>query len=209
MRSRSFRDPVLMQPLRWRRDQGDVRLRLNYPLDSDSVVVDVGGYRGDFADQIHRKFGSHIYLFEPVPQFFELCRLRFADCPDVRCFDYGLSAETGHFAITNEADGSSIAKHGSGTSRQQVIVRRFADVASELAIDHIDLLKVNIEGGEFDLLPHMIDTGWIRHVRYLQVQFHTFVDDAARRRDQIRDRLRRTHAEMWNYPFVWESWVKI
>jgi FkbM family methyltransferase len=201
-----LREPALVQAMRWRRDQGDLRLRLDYPLDRDSVVVDVGGYHGDFAEQMDRKFGSRIFLFEPVPEFFALCCRRFADRPNVRCLNYGLSAAAGRFPITEESDGSSLAKHASSASRQWVEVRRFADVVDALAIERIDLLKVNIEGGEFELLPHLIETGLIRRVRYLQVQFHTFVDAAAARRAHIREQLQRTHELMWDYPFVWESW---
>lgn len=201
-----LRDPVLREAMRWRREQGDAQLRLDYPLDRDSVVLDVGGYHGDFAQQIHDRFGCRVFVFEPVPQFFELCAQRFASCPRVRCFNYGLSASAGRFAITEEADGSSLAKRSAKVPRQWVEVRRYADVVQALGLDRIDLLKLNIEGGEYDVLTHLLDTGLIRRVRYLQVQFHDFVDEAARRRDQIRERLRQTHDEMWNYPFVWESW---
>jgi len=200
-----LRDPVLREAMRWRREQGDGRLRLDYPLGRDSVVLDVGGYRGDFAQQILERFGCRVVLFEPVPQFFALCEQRFAGRPEVRCYNYGLGATAGRFAITDEADGSSLAKPAAA-AHQWVEVRRFSDVIRDLGLERIDLLKLNIEGGEFDLLTHLLETGLIRRVRYLQVQFHHFVEDAGIRRDRIREALRQTHEEMWNYPFVWESW---
>ncbi len=38
---------------KWRKANGDGTLRLNYPLTPDSVVFDLGGYVGDWAQQIH------------------------------------------------------------------------------------------------------------------------------------------------------------
>jgi hypothetical protein len=68
-------------------------------------------------------------------------------------------------------------------------------------------LKINIEGGEFDLLDHLIESGMIMCVRRLQVQFHDFVAGASTRRSEIRQRLKASHRETWCYDFVWEEWV--
>ena len=47
-----LRDPFLVSVKQWKRDRGDERLRMNYPLTADSVVLDVGGYVGDFASEV-------------------------------------------------------------------------------------------------------------------------------------------------------------
>ena len=54
---------------RWHKDNGDFSLRLNYPLFENSVVLDVGAYKGDWSWQIANKYNCHIYAFEPVPEF--------------------------------------------------------------------------------------------------------------------------------------------
>jgi FkbM family methyltransferase len=36
----------------------------------------------------------------------------------------------------------------------------------------IDLCIMNIEGGEFELLPHLIKTGWLRKINRIAVQWH-------------------------------------
>jgi hypothetical protein len=46
----------------------------------------------------------------------------------------------------------------------------------------------------------------IKQINYIQIQFHNFVDGAVENRQLIRAALGRTHREMWNYDFVWESW---
>ena len=39
---------------KWVEDKGDETLRLDYSLTEDSIVFDLGGYRGDFAEAIHK-----------------------------------------------------------------------------------------------------------------------------------------------------------
>ena len=63
----------------WFRDKGDEKLRYNYPLlNEKSVIFDLGGYVGDFAYQINKKYGCKVFLFEPHPEFYKQCVKRFA-----------------------------------------------------------------------------------------------------------------------------------
>ena len=77
-----------------------------------------------------------------------------------------------------------------------------------LQIEHIDLLKINIEGSEFLILPDILSKKIIIKIKYLQIQFHSFYPKSKELRDEIRAKLSVTHEEEWNYPFVWESWKR-
>jgi FkbM family methyltransferase len=200
-----LRDPFLQAVKRWFRDDGDNTLRLDYPLNSDSVVWDLGGYHGDFAAQINLRFSSRVFIFEPMPRFHEQCVVRFAGNEKIQCLKFGLSDKAGWFEISDSADASSFVKgNGAGHNAE---LRPVTEMFDELGVNCVDLLKINIEGGEFEVLPALIDAGLIDRVRYIQVQFHNFVPGASAKRDVIRTALATTHVEMWNYPFVWESWV--
>lgn len=85
-------------------------------------------------------------------------------------------------------------------------LKAMARVMTELNIKQIDLLKINIEGGEFPLLEHLLNSELMVKINHLQVQFHDFAEDAVSRRDLIRRKLVITHTQEWCYPFVWESW---
>jgi FkbM family methyltransferase len=200
------RDPFLLEVRRWFRDRGDETLRLDYPLDAKSLVVDVGGYRGDFADAIHKRFGCRVVIFEPVPAFFSHCEKRFSGIKNIQVVDCGLGGEDGVLPIDVADDGSSFFGSGAATSGAFAKVRKADTVLSELGIDYIDLIKINIEGGEYDLLRVLIESGWIDRIRYVQVQFHNFIPDAVVLRNALRKQLAKTHREMWNYEFVWECW---
>lgn len=200
------REPFLIEVARWFNDRGDETLRLDYPLTAESVVFDLGGYHGDFASAINERYGSSVYLFEPVSEFYKKCLARFHDNPKIICLNYGLSSENGWMDIGVAENASSFASpHATGVV-QPVQVRSVVECIRELKINKIDLMKINIEGGEFEVIPAMIESGSIKMVSNLQIQFHNFVDQATLRRDDIRKKLAETHTEMWNYEFVWESW---
>ena len=201
-----IRNPFQVNVKRWFADRGDETLRLNYPLDKQSIVFDVGGYLGDYAQAIHRKFGCRVYLFEPVPKFYDQCVSRFSGNPSITCFNYGLSSTSGFFSINLNNNESSFKKADDTGVKEVAEVRAFPSVVTELGLENIDLIKMNIEGGEFDLLPSILTSGLIGKVKYIQVQFHDFQADAAVARTRIRSALQKTHREMWNYEFVWESW---
>jgi FkbM family methyltransferase len=201
-------DPFLLEAARWFKDKGDDTLRLDYPLTQDSIVFDVGGYHGDFAAAIHEQYGCSVYIFEPVKEFYQKCVARFRDNTKIICLNYGLSSTDGWFNIGLAENASSFTMSDHQRNVEQVRVRSVIECIRELRAHQIDLLKINIEGGEFDLLPAVIRSGDIKKVLYLQVQFHNFIDHAASRRAEIRSALTTTHTEMWNYDFVWESWKR-
>jgi len=191
---------------RWRRDGGDERLRHQFPLDARSVVWDVGGFEGDFAAAVQEQYGCTVHLFEPVASFHARCEERFRSVDRVACHPYGLSDRNGHFDISLEDNASSFHPAGQAATVERAELRCVTEVFEALGLEWIDLIKMNIEGGEFEVLPALLDSGLIRRVRHLMVQFHGFMPQAQARRDSIRARLAETHREMWNYEFVWESW---
>jgi FkbM family methyltransferase len=202
-----LRDRTLLEFDRWFRDKGDETLRLKYPLTRDSVVFDLGGYRGDFAAAIHERYGCKVFVFEPVPQFYRMCVERFRGNEAIRCFDYGLSDKEASLEIVLDENGSSFFIDPGENPVLTVQTRSVARCIRDLGVRRIDLIKINIEGGEYDVIPALLDSGCIALVNNLQVQFHRFVEGAETRRAEIRRRLANTHSEQWNYEFVWESWA--
>ncbi len=51
-----------------------------------------------------------------------------------------------------------------------------------------------------------METGLVKQLRDIQVQFHDFVADAPARMKKIQERLAVTHELSWQYRFVWENW---
>lgn len=188
----------------WQRDNGDLSLRLNYPLGPESTVVDLGGFRGQWASDLFAKYGCSIHVFEPVPEFASQIAQRFLRNARIKVHMVGLGKENRLGRIRIDGDASTLLHRGEAGI--DVELREIGEYFKEQGIGQVALLKINIEGGEFELLEHMLDTGLVSHIDNIQVQFHTFVDDAEQRRRALQRRLAKTHTLAWDYPFVWESW---
>lgn len=200
------RDLFVLEIDRWFKDKGDETLRLDYPLTTESLVFDLGGYQGDFAADIHGKYGCKVYIFEPVPEFYDKCVKRFSGNPKIRCFNYGLASVDSWMDIGLAENASSFESPHAKGKTERVEIRSIASCINSLDIKKIDLMKINIEGGEFDVLPALIESKLIENIDNLQVQFHNFIDNAAEKRTALRLSLNHTHVETWNYEFVWENW---
>lgn len=190
---------------RWYADGGDDRFRFDYPLDRDSLVLDVGGYEGQWASDLYARIPCRILVFEPVHEYAEKIRERFRANPDIEVFDIALGRNERTEVMRILGASSSVYK-ARRSEEQQV---RFVDVRQwfdEHGIDRVDLIKINIEGGEFELLERMIETDLIPQLANIQVQFHNVADDSTRRMEAIQAELGRTHSLTYQYRYVWENW---
>ena len=187
----------------WRRADGDRTLRLDYDLNENSVVFDLGGYRGQWTSDIFSMYCCCVYCFEPVRRFAEQITARFARNGKIRVFPFGLAASDRRERISLNADGSSICK---GRRDEEIGLVEAARFIEQHGIRKIDLMKVNIEGAEYELLEHLLQTGLIGSIIDLQVQFHDFVPNARARVQNIRRQLEQTHRATYQYDFVWENW---
>ncbi|MCP4888259.1 MAG: FkbM family methyltransferase [Rubripirellula sp.] len=190
----------------WMSDGGDARFRFEYELDESDVVFDVGGYRGDWAAEIHEKFGCQIHVFEPVPEYCQLIKDRFAGLANVDVHDFGLAGQDEEISLCISDDSTSQFISASETTSCKL--RSVQDFLREQQIDRVALLKLNIEGGEYDLLGSLIASDLITKFANLQVQFHWFVPDSRNRMREIQNALQRTHVSTYQYPYVWENWSR-
>ena len=197
---------------RWFKDRGDKTLRLNYDLSESSLVVDLGGYMGDFADNIHKKYGCKVLVFEPNPNFFEKCKERFQKNPKVQVFNYGIADVNDDLFLSDAADGSSFFTGDTLDENKTGALckaRRYSDIIKELEINEIDLIKINIEGAEFPLIEHIIQQNLVPIVKNFQIQFHCLQNKTLFSRYQkISAKLSETHTQTWCYKGVWENWER-
>lgn len=194
---------------RWQEADSDERLRVNYPLGPESIVLDVGGFRGDYAVRMNDKYGALCHVFEVVPELCDLIRARTRGNAKIVVHDFGLASETREMPLFLADEGSSLFADRLACGRR-ITVRlvRAADwFAQHLGEATVDLMKINTEGGEYDLLEHMLEVGLASRVRNIQVQFHEDVfPHATQRMEAIQARLSRTHRLTFQERFVWENW---
>jgi FkbM family methyltransferase len=172
------------------------------------VVLDVGAYTGEWAEPVARRTRARIHAFEPNPVPFRKLEQRVGSFEHVTLHPYGLGRSDGTATLALEGPGASIYTTSSPHGSAPVSIRDVAGVLDELHIDDVDVMKVNIEGGEYDLFDRLVETDRLPRVQLVSVQFHEWHPHAHRRRRAIRRALRRSHQEVWCYPWVWELWQR-
>lgn len=175
---------------------------LDWPLTSDSVVVEVGGYKGRWALQIAERYHPQLFVFEPQPWAHAVCQAALGDAASV--FPFGLGDHDGTLPMGAwETDGCSFVKSGEGEGRISEIAAAFR----RLEIGTPDLMLMNIEGYEYTLLPHMLDQGILP--RRLMVQFHPFDDPYGMALAQMHERFEALgYTIPWTYGLMLTAWER-
>ncbi|QQG42249.1 MAG: FkbM family methyltransferase [Candidatus Woesebacteria bacterium] len=189
---------------KWIIDHGDETLYTKYPLSSKSLVLDIGGYEGKFSDQIITLYNPKIVIYEPVKKFFLNLKRRYRTKNSVSVLNWGLSNKNTLTKVRLSGDGTSI--YSKSGEMEKV---RFLDAAIALKkYSAIDLISINIEGSEYDVVERIIDSGVIKRIKNIQIQFHRVVPNCEARRLSIIKGLHKTHRTLFSYPFVWESFTR-
>jgi len=199
---------------RWFSDRGDDVLRLNYPLDGDSIVFDVGGWCGQWSELIYNKYKPYIYIIEPVRQNYNVLIDKFKSNQKIKIIKAGVGNNNRNTTLNLNEDGSSefvsMVNESQQFEKEIITIRNFSEMIDELGVKKIDLMKINIEGGEYDAIPNLIENKKLDKIQNLQIQFHhnyIGIQDTKEARKAIRDKLSLTHKLTWCYDFVWENWT--
>lgn len=178
-------------------------MRYEYPdLTPECVVLDCGGYEGNFAKPIWQKYHCKIYSYEPIYKFAMEMRRVFP--PEIIVVPRGVGAyaRKARMGVQNDSSGLfavGITDEIVEIESLPVIVTRFEEVA---------LLKLNVEGAEFEILEALLDGGLMPKIRNLQVQFHSHVSGAVERHGEIVKGLEKTHHCVYDEPWCWEGWKR-
>ncbi|MDG1227221.1 MAG: FkbM family methyltransferase [Polaribacter sp.] len=189
----------------WFKINGDKTLRLNYDLSQSSIVFDLGGYKGNFAQEIYKRYLCKIFIFEPVKSFYKIIDNKFKNIPKVTAYPFGLANNDKELFISNSEDASSVFIDSDGS--EKIKLKSILTFINDNKITHVDLIKINIEGGEYEVLESLLSSGMIPIFKNLQIQFHDFIiDNANERMENIQAQLAKTHKITYQYKFVWENW---
>lgn len=193
-------------------------LRYEYPLTKDSLVIDCGGYEGNFAFQIAERYGCHVVSYEPIRRFHQKFVARLlAERADkvapafVVMVRVGVGATMRSEEFTIKGDMSGIV--ADGEEKETVQIMPIAAVIDgwlkEFDLTTVALLKLNIEGMEFETLEALLDAGYVSRIDHLQIQWHSVVPQFESRREAIRKRLAITHQPSWElgaFDNGWDGW---
>ena len=190
---------------RYEAADGPVTLYVDYPLTPDSVVLDIGGYYGDWSMEMCARYNPYIHIFEPLPVFYERIKKRFSWNPKVSVYNFGLSDHNFQAALAHNDSATSLYRPGENSCMVDV-----KDIAGVWKFPVVDLMSINAEGEEYKILSRLTSARIISQIKDLQIQFHR-IDNTQNwdlLREDVRSQLRNTHSERYCYEFVWESWRK-
>ena len=151
-----------------------------YAQDSVRTLVDVGAHEGLYACRAARYFSlSRTILIEPLPKFAGY--LRKLKLPGIEVVEAALSDRVGEasFTVNQTEQASSLFEVNpdmaeaykldmAAAEKISVRVTTLDQLAAALKLDHIDLLKIDVQGAERELLRGAEKA--LRNTKYVQVE---------------------------------------
>lgn len=192
--------------MRYFADGGDDAFRFDFDLNDESLVLDLGGFQGQWASDIYSRYKCRILVFEPVKMFADKISERFKNNTAIEVFCIALGAKKRKEIIGLCQDGSST--FNKAATKETIEFEDVKDFLVDHNIKDIDLIKINIEGGEYELLTRLVETGLIKNIKQMQIQFHDVGQDSELQMRKICSELTKTHRPTFQYKFVWENWVR-
>jgi len=174
-------------------------------LNAHSSVFDFGANRGEFGHQIIHKFGSRVFAAEPVPALVSSMKPH----PKLTLLPVAIAGESGSISINifdqewatvfQQSEFGKIAMAANKVETIDVPCVTLTEFKKRVGVQHIDLLKVDIEGSELSLFENTSDEE-LRDVDQMTVEFHDFLYKEMRPRvEAIKRRL--AALGFWVLPF--------
>jgi len=146
-------------------------------LNADSVVYSIGVGRELSLDlSLAAEYGCMVHCFDPTPVSVQWMREQVLP-PQIIFHEVGLAAYDGELAFrlprkSGSAHFSPIRRDDSdrGDKMVKAQVWRLETMMRRLGHDHIDLLKIDIEGGEYEVIEDIVRLG--AGVGQLLMEFH-------------------------------------
>jgi hypothetical protein len=90
--------------------------RYAFSLDRQSLLMDLGGYKGHFVLEVLKQHECRLWVFEAMPEYSARLARRLGRFPGVRIFPYGLAGtdQTAHLRV--DEDASSVFETDSARS---------------------------------------------------------------------------------------------
>lgn len=155
-------------------------------------VVYSGGVGNDisFEHALVERFGCQVVLFDPSPTGTATMAKPENQLPQFRYFPVGLAGREGHLTLApplNPEEGSWFM-HGGSARTIQVPCTDLGSLMHRSGHTHVDLLKLDIEGTEYEVLDDLLKSRI--PVRQICVEFHHGMLPGIRRSQSIRAMLR-------------------
>ena len=145
-------------------------------LSEQCAVMDLGANMGRFSNQVVARFGCSVLAVEPEQANFEAI----PEHPKLRKLQVAVGGKCGRSGIRISSDSTGHRLNSPGsveTAIEQVVtVHDFSSLIALAGVKGIDVMKIDVEGSEWDLLDSMSDEQ-LKSVGQLTIEFHGFLPE--------------------------------
>jgi len=128
-------------------------------INKNSVVLDFGvGEDISFAKELHHKTGCFVEVFDFTPNSISWYKKNHSDLKYIKYNDYGISNFDGMHKVYNYGGGISRRSSWMGyENNENYPVKSMKTIIDEKNIKIIDILKLDIEGEEYKVIPNLFE----------------------------------------------------
>ena len=205
-----LKDDRALLAMKWLKEDRKLNFRYRYEISQSGIIFDLGGYKGEWTSKMSALYpNAKILVFELVPKYVDILEQKFSSTPNIEVENFGLG--NGNKEVSLIEDGVASGVYHDNNAEQKIVghIKDVVEFMEERSINKVDLLKMNIEGGEYELLEKIIESKILDRFENIQIQFHNYGESFVKRREQIRQDLSETHHLTYDYPWIFENWEKI
>lgn len=146
-----------------------------FEIDNLGTVIDIGANVGIFSNYISNRNATTIHAIEPTQKAVDDLKKQFYYYNGVKIHKIGIGAENGAMTIYVNNDNSTISNFKTKTSdnitEEQVSVFTLPTFYANNNIQHVDLIKMDIESMEYQVMDSLSDEDVLLCSRYL-IEYH-------------------------------------
>jgi len=127
-------------------------------IDEPSIIVDAGAHIGSVSLELNQSFPKAVvYAFEPVTETFEMLKANVAGKTNIHPVKMALGANDEKIQLLlsgeNSINSLKVTEVNSGIKgTEEINITTLQGYLQQQGIDHIDILKIDVEGFEFEVL---------------------------------------------------------
>jgi FkbM family methyltransferase len=146
-------------------------------FNDEIIIIDLGACKGEFIDEMNKIFKiKKAILVEANPTNFKLLESK----ENYVLYNKAITNKSNEIIdfyedINSPYNGSKIFNYFNGT-KHEIKTINLEDIIKENNLEYIDLLKVDIEGSEYDVMPNISDEIYSK-IKQITIEFHDFIDN--------------------------------
>ncbi len=151
-------------------------------IKSSFNVLDLGGWRGNFAEKINSIYGCNVYVVEPNRNQVEVLEKRFSNNKKVTFLPFAVGGESGSVTFYPSPEGYPGDEKGSSLNAEspyvneshsyQVEKKSLSELPALCGVKYFDFIKMDIEGAEEEVFDNPECVKLMQHAKVLSIEFH-------------------------------------